>query len=190
MPCAAIFECNECGRERASGEFKGHRSGMRDSAILCFACDTKQPHTFKKFIWEDTNPDEWERLVLVPAKRSDVPWDNPTNQGKETNMINLQRNNNPTGTSTPKGVQFLRPMHVTPEGVKAKIVKATDGKPDNFGNPVVVDFTIGGQKYGRDLSTAPTTSPRSWVSWELMNQSGEASRSRLASLWMMTAASV
>lgn len=70
-------------------------------------------------------------------------------------MITIQRSNLPQGTTqTPKGVQFLKPMHATKEGVKATINRVTaagvDGaKADNFGNPYVVFLSINGQKYSK-----------------------------------------
>lgn len=69
-------------------------------------------------------------------------------------MIVIQRSNTPTGTATPKGVQFLNLGHVTnPNGHVAKILKVTSpdngGKPDNYGNPYVVFFEYGGQKYSK-----------------------------------------
>ena len=65
-------------------------------------------------------------------------------------MITIQRSNVPQGgAQTPRGIQFLKPMHATKEGVKATITKVTTDKPDNFGNPYVVYLTIGGQKYSK-----------------------------------------
>lgn len=65
-------------------------------------------------------------------------------------MINLQRNNVPQGQETPKGIQFLSPRHVTSDkGFTAEIYKVTTDKPDNFGNPVVVYFKAGTQKYSK-----------------------------------------
>lgn len=65
-------------------------------------------------------------------------------------MITLQRNNPTQGATTPRGVQFLSPRHITnAEGHQAKIAKVTIDKPDNFGNPYVVYFVMDGQKYSK-----------------------------------------
>jgi hypothetical protein len=85
--------------------------------------------------------------------RSDVSEDLRANSSKGQNqdMITLQRNNLPQGTTqAARGVQFLKPLHVTnPEGMKAKVYKVTTNKPDNFGNPVTVYFNVGGAKYSK-----------------------------------------
>jgi hypothetical protein len=85
--------------------------------------------------------------------RSDVSEDLRANSSKGQNqdMITLQRNNLPQGTAqAARGVQFLKPLHVTnPEGMKAKVYKVTTNKPDNFGNPVTVYFNVGGAKYSK-----------------------------------------
>jgi len=65
-------------------------------------------------------------------------------------MIELQRRQVPTGNEqTPRGVTFLKPQHATKEGTVATITKVTNGKPDNFGNPVVVSYSMNGQKYSK-----------------------------------------
>lgn len=66
-------------------------------------------------------------------------------------MITLQRNNIPQGDAQQsRGVQFLKPTHVTnPKGMAAKIYKVTNGKSDNFGNPVTVHFNIDGARYSK-----------------------------------------
>jgi hypothetical protein len=77
---------------------------------------------------------------------------------RKDKMITIQRNNVPQGgAQTPKGVQFLKPMHATKQGVTATIYKVTSpdngGKLDNFQNPYVVYFTIGGQKYSKGFKS-------------------------------------
>lgn len=68
----------------------------------------------------------------------------------EQPMITVTRNNPTQGASTPKGIQFLSPRHITnPEGHTATITKVTTDKPDNFGNPYVVYFVMDGQKYSK-----------------------------------------
>lgn len=69
-------------------------------------------------------------------------------------MITVQRGNAASATSTPKGVQFLSPRHITKaEGHIAKVTKVTTpdngGKPDNFGNPYVVYFLMEGTRYSK-----------------------------------------
>lgn len=64
-------------------------------------------------------------------------------------MITIQRNNPTVNTSATKGVQFLSPRHVTIEGVVMKITRVTSDKVDNFGNPYVVYFAEGGNKYSK-----------------------------------------
>lgn len=102
---------------------------------------------YTKFTPKQTEKAEEESIEEFLASDPSEEFRSRGNSIQGNEMITLQRNNTTTGTSTPKGVQFLRPMHVTPEGVKAIIVKATADKPDNFGNPVVVDFSFNGGKY-------------------------------------------
>ena len=67
-------------------------------------------------------------------------------------MIQVQRNNRAgdSGITTPRGVQFLSPRHVTDaKGMKATIYKVTTDKPDNYGNPFVVFFKVGNDKYSK-----------------------------------------
>lgn len=65
-------------------------------------------------------------------------------------MITVARNNPTNNKVTPKGVQFLSPRHIRSEkGHGAKITKVTTEKPDNFGNPYVVHFQIGNDKYSK-----------------------------------------
>ena len=98
--------------------------------------------------WTQDDEVEWQSLLSterMPHSRSV----NPTNENTgEQNMINLQRRQVPTGNeSTPRSISFLSPRHVTFDGVLAKVIKVTTDKPDNFGNPVVVFYEFGGQKY-------------------------------------------
>jgi hypothetical protein len=89
----------------------------------------------------------WEALFdsepFIPYKSS------RKSNGEE--MITLQRNNIPQGgAQQSRGVQFLKPIHVTnPKGMAAKIYKVTSVKPDNFGNPYTVYFNIDGAKYSK-----------------------------------------
>lgn len=70
-------------------------------------------------------------------------------------MITVTRNNPTQGASTPKGVQFLSPRHISnPEGHVATITKVTTDKPDNFGNPYVVYFVMDGQKYSKGYKSS------------------------------------
>jgi hypothetical protein len=65
-------------------------------------------------------------------------------------MITVQRNNAASGSSTPRGVQFLSPRHVPVGGtLKGTIIRVTTDKPDNFSNPYVVYFLINGTKYSK-----------------------------------------
>lgn len=65
-------------------------------------------------------------------------------------MLELQRRQVPTGNDqTAKGITFLKPQHATKEGVTASITKVTTDKKDNFGNPVVVYYSIAGAKYSK-----------------------------------------
>lgn len=69
---------------------------------------------------------------------------------KQKPMINLTARQVPQDSAqTPRGITFLKPMHATKEGVKATIYKVTTDKADNYGNPVVVYYTFGGQKYSK-----------------------------------------
>jgi hypothetical protein len=155
MACAAIFNCNTCGTERASGEFKGHRSGMRDSGLYCAICETKTPHSFVRHIWDDTSPEEWESLIASEPSQN-WKYQGSIYQG-ENKMITLQRNNIPDQPSNAqRGVQFLKPSHIPVNGkdigsLKAKVYKVTTDKPDGFGNPVVVYFQTPGQKYSKSF---------------------------------------
>ena len=67
-------------------------------------------------------------------------------------VIQVQRSpqQQPDGKSTPRGVQFLSPRHITNlNGHQAKVLKITSDKPDNFGNPYVVFFLMDGVKYSK-----------------------------------------
>jgi hypothetical protein len=77
------------------------------------------------------------------------------NQNKgQDQMITLQRSNAPQGQSVPKGVQFLSPKHVTrPDGFDVEIIKVTIDKPDNFGNPYVVYFSNGAEKFSKGFKS-------------------------------------
>ena len=84
----------------------------------------------------------------------------PQEQIKEeikNDMISVVRNNVPEEGSTPRGVQFLGPKHITHAGGHiAKITKVTTDKKDNFGNPYVVYFTMDGQRYSKGFKpTSP-----------------------------------
>jgi hypothetical protein len=91
---------------------------------------------------------EWSSLIATeptPNYSSSKTKDNQQ-------MITVNRNNQGSGdgANIPKGVQFLSPRHVTsPEGLKAIIFKVTTDKVDNFGNPYVVYFKSGNDKYSK-----------------------------------------
>ena len=72
-------------------------------------------------------------------------------------MITVQRNNRTSdaGASTPRGVQFLSPRHVTDaKGLKATVYKVTTDKPDNYSNPIVVYFKVGNDKYSKGFKVS------------------------------------
>lgn len=66
-------------------------------------------------------------------------------------MINITPQQVKTGSTTQRGIQFLKPLHCTTNPV-AVITKVTTDKADNFGNPYVVYFEFGGQKYSKGYS--------------------------------------
>jgi hypothetical protein len=90
--------------------------------------------------------EDWASLLASEAHISQRG-----NSNQEETMITLQRNNIPqSGQAQTRGVQFLKPLHVTnPKGMTAKIYKVTSDKPDNFGNPYTVYFNVGGAKYSK-----------------------------------------
>jgi hypothetical protein len=103
----------------------------------------------KEFIHGENAVENGEVLLAFEDLPTDVQKQ-ILEKRKHNPMITIQRNNVPQGgTQTPRGVQFLKPMHATKEGVKATITKCTSDKPDNFGNPYVVYLTIAGQKYSK-----------------------------------------
>lgn len=109
-------------------------------------------------------------------------------------MIEIQRNNTPEkGSTGVRGVQFLKPSHVTnPKGNEAKIYKVTTDKPDNFSNPYVVFFEMNGGKYSKGFK--PTSDnlhslvdlfgadEKKWIGKKLLivKQIGEDEAPRLA----------
>jgi len=97
--------------------------------------------------WTDDDEAYWQSLLALEPQPKSRTGTNPI--GDET-MIQVQRNNVPQGTQqAARGVQFLKPIHATKEGVKATITKVSTDKPDNFGNPYVVYMTINGQRYSK-----------------------------------------
>jgi len=78
---------------------------------------------------------------------------------REDYMINARRQAAPSGSGGVSGVQFLGLKHITSSGGHvAKIVRVTTDKPDNFGNPFVVYFTMGedGTRYSKGFrETSP-----------------------------------
>jgi len=114
-------------------------------------CELNFNNIISSSAWNEDDEREWQSLLgTEPAKKSNyVPKDTEE-------MINIQRNNVPSGDAVQsRGVQFLKPIHVSEKGSKATIYKVTSpdngGKPDNFGNPVVIYFNIGGQKYSKSF---------------------------------------
>lgn len=74
-------------------------------------------------------------------------------------MLNLVERQTPqTTANTPKGYTFWKPQHATKAGVKCTVIKVTSpdngGKPDNYGNPVVLYFTANDQKYSKGFTLA------------------------------------
>jgi len=67
-------------------------------------------------------------------------------------MIKVDRSNQAQGQKTQRGVQFLSPKHILNDRQEATITKVTTDKPDNFGNPYVVYYKFGGQKYSKGYS--------------------------------------
>jgi hypothetical protein len=93
----------------------------------------------------------WESLIGSEAFSNTKS--NLKSEKEKNEMINLQRNQAPTETNVKRGVQFLKPQHVTnpTAPLKAKIYKVTTDKPDGFGNPVIVYFQVGTQKYSKSF---------------------------------------
>lgn len=163
----AIFSCNECGKESAHGRFKGHRSGMGSTEFICLACDEKHLHTFVRYENEDAEPSEVTPGETDFAYGANVPeeTDGPLlafedlsddvkkaiQEKRNKKMIVLQEAPK-TNAQTQRGVQFLKPIHVNEEGTVATIYKATSDVPDNYSNPYVVYFEMGGQKYSKGFS--------------------------------------
>ena len=105
-----------------------------------------------KFTPMPTDKAKEESIEEFLASDPSMEFRNRGNSEEEKNqMIELQSNQVPTGPSQAKrGVQFLKPMHIkNPSGEKAKVIKVTSDKPDNFGNPYTVFFTFGGQRYSK-----------------------------------------
>lgn len=99
-----------------------------------------------------------EQVFNSPAPQSDDDslYQSQDYSAQGENMINVVRNNVPTGSVSPKGVQFLSPKHVTsPDGFVARVYKVSTpdngGKPDNYGNPYVVYFENGAEKFSKGM---------------------------------------
>jgi hypothetical protein len=136
----------------------GSRAMLNTGVIICSVCEKTYAmggcelnfdNTISSSEWSEDDEREWRSLLgTEPARKPNyVP------KGQEE-MITIQRNNVPSGDAIQsRGVQFLKPMHVSEKGARATIYKVTSpdngGKPDNFGNPVVIYFNIGGQKYSK-----------------------------------------
>jgi hypothetical protein len=100
------------------------------------------------FFGANASKEDGETLLAFDELSPDVQ--KAIQEKRKQNMITLQRNNVPQGQSqAARGVQFLKPVHVTKEGVKATILRVVTDKPDNFGNPVTVQFSFGGAKYSK-----------------------------------------
>lgn len=101
--------------------------------------------------WTDEDEQDWQSLLASePAQAT-----KRRSQG-EDEMINVVRRQLPINDSTtPKGITFLKPSHLTKEGKVLTIYKVTNSlenksdKPDAFGNPIVVFYKMDGQKYSK-----------------------------------------
>ena len=120
-----------------------------DDLLAMGGCELNFDNTISSSEWNEDDEQEWQALLETePARKA-----NYQPKDKEE-MIKIQRNNVPTGDAVQtRGVQFLKPIHVSDKGSRATIYKVTSpdngGTPDNFGNPVVIYFEIGGQKYSK-----------------------------------------
>lgn len=110
--------------------------------------ETREIVKYNNSDWTIEDEQNWQSLLLTePARKTSQ---NSANRSNEE-MITVNRNNQPQATnSTPKGVQFLSPRHVTTaEGFVATIYKVTIDQPDNFGNPYIVYFKSGADKFSK-----------------------------------------
>lgn len=144
---------------------------MHKAAILATTAppldqrEWERPKVAYKIPWWFDNPDGKavaEKLSepTAPAQssavESDEQWyarqivEQNSNPKEEQNMVNVVRSNQAQGTSTPKGVQYLSPKHVTtPDGFNATIKKLTTDKPDNYQNPYVLFLTRGADLFSK-----------------------------------------
>jgi hypothetical protein len=102
-------------------------------------------------MWRPTNDGALESFEEFLASDPSEEFRNRGNSEQGKDMITLQRNNIPQGQQAAgRGVQFLKPVHVTnPKGMAAKVIKVTSDKPDNFGNPYTVFFSMNSAKYSK-----------------------------------------
>lgn len=161
-----MVDFKELAKRLAQANMEADAKGLRghlmekfrlvNGTIHASGCTCKVCRAVPHDEWErDAFTDSEGRRTLTPeeALHGTDPFDLTEEEKKYNDMITTTRSNPTQGNSTPRGVQFLSPKHVTtPEGLVLQITEVTTDEPDNFGNPYVVYFQNGRDKYSKGFS--------------------------------------